>query len=141
NVGSGPLERDVVVHVAVATAGGRYRATRHGAADAEIAARLIRETSARTSATAAVEHGEVGVEALQHDFGGVLLGARLVGPFARLQLALDVNLGALLQILLGDLGKPFREDHHAVPLGLFLALAGGLVAPLLRCRNAEIGDG
>ena len=46
--------------------------------------------------------------------------------------AFEVNLRALLQILLGDLGEPFVEDHHAVPLGLLLALAGRLVAPAFR---------
>src|SRR6185312_1796527 len=56
-------------------------------------------------------------------------------------LAFQINLRALLQVLLGDLAEPFREDHHAVPLGLFLALAGGLVAPLLRGRDRQIGDG
>ncbi len=64
----------------------------------------------------------------------------LVGPFAGLQRALDVNLGALLQILLGDLAEAFGEDHHPMPLGLFLALAGRLVAPGIGCRHAQIGD-
>src|SRR5690606_8668487 len=31
-------------------------------------------------------------------------------------------------------------DHHAVPLGLFLALAGGLVAPLLGGGQRQVGD-
>ena len=52
----------------------------------------------------------------------------------------EINLRALLQILLDDLAEPFTEDHHAVPFGLFLALAGGLVAPALRGRDAQIGD-
>src|SRR5690606_20401216 len=30
--------------------------------------------------------------------------------------------------------------HHAVPLGLFLALARSLVAPLLRRRQRQVGD-
>ena len=81
-------------------------AARGAAPDAaEIAARLVGEAAAATAAAAAVEHGQGGVEALQHDFGRVFLDAGLVGPFAGLQLALDVNLGALLQILLGDLGE------------------------------------
>src|SRR4029077_16924703 len=61
-------------------------------------------------------------------------------PFARLQLALEVNLGALLQILLGDLAKALIENHDPVPLGLLLALAGSLVAPAFRGGDAEIGD-
>src|SRR5207302_2823751 len=57
-----------------------------------------------------------------------------------LQLALDVNFGALLEILFGDLAEPFIEDDHAVPLGLFLALAGRLVAPAFGGRDTEIGN-
>src|SRR5690349_17652145 len=37
--------------------------------------------------TAAIEQRQVRVEALQHHFGGILVGARLVLPLARLQLA------------------------------------------------------
>src|SRR6185295_16681765 len=135
-------ERDVVVHVAVADAG-RDCAPRRGAdrsTGAEVAAGIIGGEAAATAAAAAVEHRQGRVEALQHDFGRVLLDAALVGPFAGLQRALDVNLGALFQILLDNLAKRFGEDHDAMPLGLFLALAGALVAPRLRRRDAQIGN-
>src|SRR6185312_3719664 len=46
----------------------------------------------------------------------------------------------LLQVLLGDLGEPFTEDHDAVPLGLLLALTCRLVAPGLGRRHAQIGN-
>src|SRR5690348_17679472 len=124
------LERNIVVHVAVAAAAGRHRAPRRGrdrATGAEIAGIVGAEAAA--TAAAAVQHGQGRVEALQHDFGRVFLDAALVGPFARLQRALDVNLGALLQILLDNLAKRLGEDDDPVPLGLFLALAGALVAP------------
>ena len=94
----------------------------------------------RRAAAAGIEHGERRVEALQHHFGGVFLDAVLVGVFAGLQLALEIDFGALLQILLDDLAQPFIEDHHAVPLGLFLALAGRLVAPAFRGGDGKIGD-
>src|SRR5439155_9837940 len=45
-----------------------------------------------------------------------------------------------LEILFGDLAEPFIEDDHAVPLGLFLALAGRLVAPAFGGRDTEIGN-
>src|ERR1700754_4363751 len=95
-------ERNIVVHVVATTAATACgdRAARRRARwtrDAEIAARLVGETT--TAATAAVKHGENRVEALQHHFGGVFLHAALVGPFAGLQLTLDIHLGALLQIL------------------------------------------
>ncbi|SPP95351.1 protein of unknown function [Bradyrhizobium vignae] len=77
---------------------------------------------------------------MEHDLGRVLLDAALVRPFAGLQRALDVNLRALLQVLLGDLAEPFIEDHDAMPFGLFLALAGVLVAPGLRGGDAQIRD-
>src|SRR5947209_9436466 len=134
-------ERDVVVHVGVAGAGGCDRAARAaaGAAGAETAPCSIGADTATPSAAAgAVQPGHVGVEALQHHLGGVFLHPALVGPFARLQRALDINLGAFLQVLLGDLREPFAEDHHAMPLGLFLALAGRLVAPALGGRDAQI---
>src|SRR5262245_3455020 len=87
-----------------------------------------------------VEHGEVRVEVLQHHLGGVLVLAGLVLPLARLQLALEIDLRALLQILLRDPAKTFVEDHDAVPFGLFLAFAGGLVAPGFRRGHAQIRD-
>src|SRR5258708_6460647 len=92
------LKRDIVVHVAVAGAG-RDGAARCGGGRTggpEIRAGIIGPEIAATAAAAAIEHGQRGVEVLQHHFGGVFLDACLIGPFARLQLALDINLGALL---------------------------------------------
>src|SRR5277367_5910055 len=87
-------ERDVVVHVGVARACSshttRWRA--RGTAGTEVAATgLIGKATAATAA-AAFEHGEGRVEPLQHDLGRVFLYAALIGPFAGLQLALDVDL-------------------------------------------------
>ena len=86
----------------------------------------------------AVEKRELAAKALQHHFGRVAVLARLVLPFARLQRALEVNLRALFQILLGDAAEIFIEDDDAVPFGFFLALAGRLVAPRVRRRQAQI---
>src|SRR5262249_34360476 len=116
-------ERDVVVHVAVAGAGGNCTARRGTDRSApEITAGIVRAEAAAPTAAAAVEHGQRRVESLQHHFGRIFLDAALVGPFAGLQRALEIHLGALLQILLADLAEPLVEDHDAVPLGLFLAL-------------------
>jgi len=61
--------------------------------------------------------------------------------FPRLQLALDVNLGALLQILFGDLAESFVENHDSVPLGLFpCVLRSPLSRQFFRGRYAQIGD-
>src|SRR5262245_66540405 len=65
----------------------------------------------------------------------------LILPFPRLQLALEVDLRAFFQILLGHFGKILIEDHHAVPLGPFAALAGRLVAPGLGSRQPQIDYG
>src|SRR6266702_2504709 len=140
--GASRSERNVVVHVAVAGGARRNRAARCAGrtARAEVGATGLVRSKAASASAAAIEHGQGRVEALQHDLGRIFLDPALVGPFARLQRALDVHLGALLQILLGDLAEPFVEDDDAVPLGLFLALAGGLVAPGFRRRNAQIGD-
>ena len=92
-------------------AAGRDRSPRRGAdrpTGAEVTTGIVGAEVAATAAAAAVEHGQGRVETLQHDFGRVLLDAVLVGPFAGLQRALDVNLGALLQILLGDLARGSR---------------------------------
>src|SRR5258708_26232778 len=87
-----------------------------------------------------VQHGELRIEALQHDLGGIAVLARLVLPFAGLQGAFEINLGALLQILLHDLAEPLVEDDDAVPLGLFLAFSGRLVAPAFGGGHPQIRD-
>uniref|UniRef100_A0A0N5A028 PE-PGRS family protein n=1 Tax=Parastrongyloides trichosuri TaxID=131310 RepID=A0A0N5A028_PARTI len=119
---AGREARGVVVVVATAAA----------AVPAAIAAALAVVTTA--------QHGQLAVEALQHDLGRVFLDALGVGVFAGLQRALDVNGRALLQVVLGHLDDVLVENDDRVPLGLFLALAGGLVAPLLRRGDAQVGD-
>jgi len=86
------------------------------------------------AAAATVEHGQLAAEALQHDLRAVAVLAVLVGPLPGLKLALDIDLGALAQVLLGDLRQALVEDHHAVPLGALAPLAGIAVAPGLRGR-------
>src|SRR5205807_706188 len=138
-IASANSERYLVIQIAALAAPARHRRLPRGRPRrAEVARIVVAELAAAAPATRAVEHGERRVEALQHDLGGVFLDALLVGPLARLQLAFKVNLGALFQILLGDLGESFVEDHYAMPLGLFLALAGRLVAPALRRRHAHV---
>src|SRR5206468_5347024 len=92
------------------------------------------------AAAGAVEHGQFTAEALQHHLGRVFLDPGVVGPFAGLQGALDIDLGALAQVFLGDLDEALVEDHDAMPLGALLALARGAVAPALAGREVEIGD-
>src|SRR3954465_13951916 len=134
-------ERNLIIEIAALAAPARHRGlpfARGRARRAEVAALGV--VAATSAAARAIEHGQRRVEPLQHHFGRVFLHALLVGPFARLQRAFQVNLGALLEILLGDLGQPLVEDHHAVPLGFFLALAGRLVAPAFRRRDTHIHD-
>src|SRR5947209_13567609 len=98
------LERDLVVEIAALAAPAGHRGlpfARGRTGRAEVAALGV--VAATSAAARAIEHGERRVEALQHHLGRVLLHALLVGPFARLQRAFEVNLGALLQVLLGDL--------------------------------------
>src|ERR1700737_4702065 len=86
-------ERNIVVHVAVARASTRrHRPARRGTdrpGRAEIAAAIVGAEAGAPAATA-VEHRQGGVEALQDDFGRVLLDAALVGPFAGLKRAFDI---------------------------------------------------
>src|SRR5689334_2358723 len=104
-----PSERDVVVHRAGLEGRSRARATllpSRRTPETAGFARAREATAARGAGaftiTAAIEHGEVRVEPLQHDFGRVLVLAGLILPLAGLQLAFDVNLGPLAQVLLGD---------------------------------------
>src|SRR5438874_11501498 len=143
-----PLERDVVVQVAVERRGSRAllgarpaTATATATAAAEAAAALIAAaeivTATATAATAAVEKDELAAEALEDDFGRIAVGAGLVLPLARLDLALEIDLGALAQIGFGDAAEIFVEDDDAVPLGPLLALAV-LVLPGLRRGDAQV---
>src|SRR5690606_4797459 len=102
------LERDVVIY---------RRATGLRALLLRLAAPL------RATALAAVEHRQGRVETLQHDLGRVAVIARLVLPLARLQLALEIDLRALVQVLLGDLCQAVLEDDDAMPLRLLATLA------------------
>ena len=97
---------------APASAGLRPRNARAGGAEVVAAV--------RGAGAARIEHGELRIEALQHDFGRVALVAVFVRPFARLQRAFEVDLRALLEILLDDLAQTFVEDDDAMPLGFFL---------------------
>src|SRR5664279_659802 len=137
------LERNLVVHVpGLAGAGQRRLAFARRARSGTWAAgtEVIAAVGTRAAAAAGIEHGELRIEALQHHFGRVAVVAVLVLPFARLQRAFQVNLRALLEILLDDLAQALVEDHHPVPLGFFLALAGGLVAPAFRGGHPQIRD-
>src|ERR1019366_5714224 len=136
--------RNLVVHIArLASAGQRRlalaRRARSGTGTAGTEVIAAFGTGAATAA-AGIEHGELRIEALQHHFGRVAVVAVLVLPFARLQRAFQVNLRALLEVLLDDLAQAFVEDHHPMPLGFFLALAGGLVAPAFRGGDPQIRD-
>src|SRR5262245_63049840 len=138
--GPRPSKRNLVVHVAaLAGAGqGRLLLPRRGAGGAEII--LVGAELAAGAIPGPVEHGELRIEVLQHHLSRIFVLARLILPFARLQLALEIDLRALLQILLGDPAKPLVADHHAMPLGLLAALAGCLVAPARRCGEARLRD-
>src|SRR6266568_1221578 len=130
-------ERNLVVEIGTRRAPLRPRA----AAAAAITAALI-GAPRRSAATlaAAVEHGQLTAEALEHHLGRVFLDPRLVGPFARLQCALDIDLRALLEILLRYVDEVLIEDDDPVPLRTLLALAGILVAPALRGGERQIGN-
>src|SRR5476651_1429819 len=133
-----PSERNFVVHVAGLAGAGQRRLAlaRHArAAGTEVIAAV-----GAGAAAAGIEHGELRIEALQHHFGRVTVVTVLVLPFARLQRAFQINLRALLEILLDDLAQALVEDHYPMPLGFFLALAGGLVAPAFRGGHPQIRD-
>src|SRR6185369_4641275 len=90
------------------------------------------------AATAAIEHGQRAAEAGDNDFRRVALLTALVGPFARRELALDIDLGALLDVFLGDFRELLVEDHHTVPFGALLALAALAIAPRIRRGHRHV---
>src|SRR5437763_11625298 len=141
-------ERDFVVEVGVAAAGGAAAHRGRGGAGGVVAATaeiLVVAAFARAAALAAgapstIQHRQFAAEFLQHHLGRVFFLALLVGPFAGLQGALDIDLRALAQVFLGNLDEALVEDHDAVPLGALLALARDPVAPALARRQVQIGD-
>ena len=108
------------------------------AAAGDLALLLVAILRRAATAAAAVQDRQLAAETLQHHLGRILLDPALVLPLARLQLALDVHLRALLQILLRHTPEVLVEDHHRVPLGLLLALARALVLPGLGRGNAQV---
>ena len=152
-------KRDIVVQIVGEVAAGGLATARRTAATRGLlvvtataaptigAAAGVIATAAKVSATATaaafaatIKHGQRRVEALKNDFRRVTIIAVLVLPFAGLQRAFDVELGALLDVLLNDLAKAFIEDDDRVPFGLFFALARIAVTPAFRRRNAQVGD-
>src|SRR5690606_19183123 len=137
-------ERDLVVEIVAP----RRRAAAGTAATPETAGRpaaravivSAREAAAPAAFTAAIQHGQLAAITLQNHFRGEFFDTVLVGPLAGLEGTLQIYLRALFQVLLGDLHEVLVEDHHAMPLGTFLALAGSLVPPGLRGRDGELAD-
>lgn len=76
---------------------------------------VIVERGAPTTALAAIQQDDLAVIGRQHDFGGVAILTRLIGPFSGLDLALDVEVRALVDVLLDDLGEPLIKHHNVVP--------------------------
>src|SRR6185436_13100103 len=128
----GLLERYIVIHVIKRCAAALFR--RRLAA----AGRLCRRgpgLAARHRVGAAGARAEH-LHAISDDLGRITVVTFLVLPFARLQAALDINLGALLQVLAADF-RQFGERGNAVPFRALLLLAA-FVFPLVRGRDAEI---
>src|SRR5690606_38743327 len=96
--------------------------------------------TAALPAAGTIEHRQGAIETAQHDFGRIAVIARLILPFTRLELAFDIDLAALFQIVFADIDQPFGENRDIVPLGTLLALTGVTVFPLFGRGNAEIAD-
>ena len=80
----------------------RRQSCRRTAAAAVVAIAATAAKAAARAAFAAVEQDQLAAETLQDDFGGVAVIARLVLPFAGLDLAFEIDLAALPQIAFGD---------------------------------------
>src|SRR5947209_5666165 len=62
-----------------------------------------------------IEQDEFAAKTGEHDFRAEFLSPLLIGIFAGLYLAFEVDLGAFAQILLRDFGQVLVVNHHAVP--------------------------
>src|SRR5271165_910250 len=96
--------------------------------------------SGKIAASAALAASAQQDDVAGHNFGHVfLLAGSFVVPRAGLQTSLDVNLPALLQILPGNLCQALPE-HHVVPLGAILPLAGFVFEALVG-GDGQLGHG
>src|SRR5690606_8298798 len=78
---------------------------------------VIVAAAARSTLATAIQKRQLAPELAQHDLGRIAFLAGLVLPLARLQLPLEVDLRALLQVLLGDRGGVIVDDGERGPLG------------------------
>ncbi len=127
------LERDIVVEL-------RFWLRCGSAAAAAPARALIAAAPAEVARSAGPGAAAQHLHVADTNLGRVPVVAVAVLPLPRLQLALDVDLGSLLQVFAGDLGQPV-EEHEPVPLGSFHVFTGLLVLPCVRRREAAVGDG
>src|SRR5262245_32203021 len=134
----GASKWNLVVHIPAGARHGRFPLARRGAGGAGII--LIGATVAVGPIAGPVEQDKLRIEGLQHYFGGILVLARLVLPFARLQGALEIDLRALLQIFLSDPAQAFVEDRNAMPFDLFTRFSSAFVGPFLRRRHVQVGN-
>ena len=79
-------------------------------------------------------------EAVHHHLCCVLILTLLVGPFAGLELPLQVNFRPFVQEAFGDTNQVLVENRDAVPLGPFLHFAGILILPTFAGRDAQVGN-
>src|SRR3546814_20499529 len=93
---------------------------------------IVAIASAAPAAALAVEQDEFVAEALEHDLGRIFVLARLVLPFAGLELPFQVDLRAFAKVRLGDLAEILVEDTNAVPFGPLLAVYLAVFPPLGR---------
>src|SRR5262245_58618198 len=80
------LERDLVVEIVAGAGHGRLALARGRAGRAEVGRAVV----VGLAAAGAIQHGELRIEALQHDLGGVALLGRLAGACERPRLALEL---------------------------------------------------
>ncbi len=91
-----------------------------------------------TALRTTTQHLHHASEAVDQHFSGVALLAALILPFAGLQFAFHIDLGALLQVLASHFGQLAHEDD-AVPFGTLFLLTGLLVAPGFGGSQSNVG--
>ena len=76
---------------------------------------------------------------MQDNFGGIFLDTALIGPFSGLELAFEIDLASLMDVLLHHIDELFIEDHHPVPFGFLAPFVGPFIEPPFRSGNGKIG--
>ena len=116
-------------------------ASRRRAATAALIPAAVSATGAAArTAFGAIEHHQLAIKTADADFSGVAVIARLILPFARLQLAFNIDFAALTKESFGNTDKAVAVQSNAMPFGTLFLFTSCAVFPVFRCGDPQIAD-